>query len=363
MRAPEQGALTVSSHDEWSLLEEVIVGRVDGACVPAWHPTLEATVPSRAIPWLKDMAGRPFPAELIEKAADELEGLCATLVAQGVTVTRPDPVDWSTAFETPDMHQPCGLYAAMPRDCLLVIGDELIEAPMAWPSRAFELRAYRPLLQAYFERGARWTSAPQPRRTPALYAPEHHAAGYDVQAGRSVVTEAEPVFDAADFARCGQDIFGQLSHVTNRQGVRWLARHLGPDYRVHLLDVDDPHAMHIDATFVPLAPGRVMVNPERLRRLPPCLADWEILTPPPPVGSSGPPLLFSSDWLSINVLSLDERRIVVEAQERPLIDFLRAAGFEPIPVPFRHFAVFGGGFHCATLDVRRRGERARHVRM
>lgn len=266
------------------------------------------------------------------------------------------------AFETPDMRQPCGLYSAMPRDCLLVVGDDIIEAPMAWPSRAFEHRAYRSLIRAYFEAGARWTTAPQPRRTPALYAPERCAVGFDVQAGGSVVTEVEPVFDAADFARCGSDLFGQLSHVTNRAGVRWLARHLGSQYRIHLLDVDDAHAMHIDATFVPLAPGRVLVNPERLRHLPPCLADWEVLTPPKPVGSPGPPLLFSSDWLSINVLSLDERRIVVEAQETPLIDFLAGAGFEPIPVPFRNVAVFGGGLHCATVDVRRQGSLQRHVR-
>ena len=52
---------------------------------------------------------------------------------------------------------------------------------------------------------------------------------------RFIVTEFEPVFDAADFARCGRDIFGQESHVTNRFGIEWLARHLGDGYRVHVL--------------------------------------------------------------------------------------------------------------------------------
>jgi glycine amidinotransferase len=31
-------------------------------------------------------------------------------------------------------------------------------------------------------------------------------------------------------------------------------------------------------------------------------------------------------------------------------------GFTPIPCNFRHFNSFGGSFHCATLDVRRRGK-------
>ena len=62
-----------------------------------------------------------------------------------------------------------GLYAAMPRDIILVVGDEVIEAPMAWRSRFFEYRAYRPLMKEYFQRGARWTTAPKPQMSDALY--------------------------------------------------------------------------------------------------------------------------------------------------------------------------------------------------
>jgi glycine amidinotransferase len=64
----------------------------------------------------------------------------------------------------------------------------------------------------------------------------------------------------------------------------------------------------------------------------------------------------SSPWISMNVISLDERRVVVEEGEAPLIAKLRSWGFDPIPCPFRAFQAFGGSFHCATLDVRRTGE-------
>jgi glycine amidinotransferase len=30
-------------------------------------------------------------------------------------------------------------------------------------------------------------------------------------------------------------------------------------------------------------------------------------------------------------------------------------GFTPVPCAFLSFGPFGGSFHCATLDVRRRG--------
>ena len=61
------------------------------------------------------------------------------------------------------------MYAAMPRDILMVVGDEIIEAPMAWRSRFFEYRAYRPLLKEYFKRGAKWTTAPKPLMSDDLY--------------------------------------------------------------------------------------------------------------------------------------------------------------------------------------------------
>ncbi len=56
-----------------------------------------------------------------------------------------------------------------------------------------------------------------------------------------------------------------------------------------------------------------------------------------------------------NVLNIDEKKVLVESQETALAEFLYGWGFDPVPVPFRNHFVFGGGLHCATLDVRRRG--------
>lgn len=57
----------------------------------------------------------------------------------------------------------------MPRDVLLVVGDEIIEAPMAWRSRFFEYCSYRPLIKEYFKQGAKWTTAPKPTMSDDLY--------------------------------------------------------------------------------------------------------------------------------------------------------------------------------------------------
>lgn len=349
----------VNSYTEWDPLEEVIVGRAENACVPRWHPVLQATMPRKHWDFFRQNGGQLFPAEVLSAAERELDAFCRELEAQGVVVRRPEPVDWRETYATPDFPTETGLYSAMPRDLLLVVGDEIIEAPMAWRSRFFETRAYRPLLKHYFQQGARWTTAPRPQLGDASYSPREDG-DYDAQAGRSVITEFEPLFDAADFSRCGRDIFCQVTQVTNRFGIEWLRRHLGSAYRIHILEVDDPQAMHIDASFVPLAPGRLLLHPTRVPRLPAMFRDWEILTPPAPTVPASHPFYFSSSWLSLNLLSLDEERVFVEAAEKPMIDFLRRHGFEPIPMPFRNFGSLGGAFHCATCDIRRRGTLQSH---
>jgi glycine amidinotransferase len=60
-------------------------------------------------------------------------------------------------------------------------------------------------------------------------------------------------------------------------------------------------------------------------------------------------------WLHMNVLSLDEQHVIVEEGEVALQKFLRDWGIEAIPCRFKNFYPFGGSFHCATVDVRRRG--------
>ncbi|HEV3459549.1 MAG TPA: amidinotransferase [Thermoanaerobaculia bacterium] len=344
----------VSSYNEWDPLEEVIVGSVEGACVPSWHVALEATMPESAWSFFKEHGGKPFPAEMIAAASRDLDELVRVLEGEGITVVRPAPTDHSRPFTTPGWHCPAGLYSAMPRDLLLVVGDEIIETPMSWRCRHHEVDAYRPLLLSYFRAGARWTAAPRP-----LLADELYDSGYDLREGgrrqdqRYLVRELEPAFDAADFVRCGRDLFVQQSHVTNDLGIQWLERHLGADFRIHRVDVRDRHPMHIDASFMPLAPGKLLINRERIPKVPAMFRSWDVLEAPPPVNPTA--FLMCSNWVSMNVLMLDERRVIVEREEEPLVRALRSWGFDPIPLGFRGFNPFGGAFHCATLDIRRRG--------
>ncbi|MEU0355748.1 amidinotransferase [Streptomyces cyaneofuscatus] len=348
----------VSSHNEWDPLEEIIVGRLDDATIPSSHPVVSCNIPPWAARFQGLAAGYKYPRRLIEPAQQELDGFVTLLHSLGITVTRPDAVDHRKRFATPDWTSR-GFCNTCPRDSMLVIGDEIIETPMAWPCRYFETHSYRRILKDYFRRGARWTAAPKPQLTDELFEKDFRAPGAD-EPMRYILTEFEPVFDAADFVRAGRDLFVTRSNVTNGMGIEWLRRHLGPGYRIHEIESRCRTPMHIDTTFLVLAPGKALVNPDYIDvdRLPAVLDSWDILVAPEPEPVKELVLRTTSmcgKWLSMNILMVDEKRVIAERHHTGMLRALERWGFEPIPCDLMHYAPFGGSFHCATLDVRRRG--------
>ncbi len=83
-------------------------------------------------------------------------------------------------------------------------------------------------------------AAPKPRLTEESYKSktwwsEWNALSEEEQwqraeAGDWIISEKEPLFDAADVGRYGKDLFIQKSMVTNRAGVDWLRDIIIPTY-------------------------------------------------------------------------------------------------------------------------------------
>ncbi|KAI0405068.1 lysine amidinotransferase [Xylaria palmicola] len=343
----------ISADNEWSPLRSVIVGRAEHSAFPSEpEHMITATMPSEHLPHFKP--SNPFPAEILAKAQEELDNFADVLQKQGVRVYRPREVNWVDAN---------GYTGAMPRDGLMTVGSKLIEAPFAWGCRRNEISlAYSDILSELrtSTKSATICRAPQITGPDTLYDGVPGGAGGHPWS----VNNSRPAFDAADFMRFGKVIIGQLSHVTNRRGVDYL-RALVPDgYTVEMLATTDEHAMHIDATLLPLRQGLLVYHPERTSeralRQHAVFRDWELHAfPYTPSARSppSPPLYMCSPWLALNALSLDERRIVLEAGDTAFADWLRGLGMEPILLPFQHVNSIGGSFHCATVDLVRHCEK------
>ncbi|MFG3817968.1 amidinotransferase [Limnothrix redekei] len=341
----------MGSSTEWDLLKEVIVGRLEGSMFPSWDKILMKTIPRDALSAYElqfAQKGKHIPEHIIEKGNIALDNLVSLLKAEGVKVQRPEIFDFSQSFATPLWMVESGVSSANPRDVFMVIDNNIIECPMADRGRYFEAFPYRKILKNLSDNGWKWASAPKPMLSDDFYTSSDHNFPYSI-------TEAEPTFDGADFMRFGENIIGQLSHVTNYSGVKWLQSFLGDQYKIHLIQSKCPEALHIDTTLIPLCNNKVLINPEFIDSscLPEFLSTWKLIEAPKPdsfmteIGE----YRIVSDWMSVNILSIDEKRVIVEKKQQSLISLLKSEGFEPIPCAFEDYYIFGGSFHCATLDI------------
>ena len=359
--------IVVNSWNEWDPLKHVIVGRAEGTMVQAPEPAVQLDFPDHGFP-LGTFG--PLPKEMEDKADELLDNYAAILENRGIRVDRPSPLDFSQAVQTPDWKQDSMFGCMPPRDVLLTVGNEILEAPMSFRSRWFEYLCYRPLMEQYYREDPnfRWETAPKPRLTDRSYKEDFWNQWNEISEEEQwmrtensdwIITETEPLFDAADVARCGKDLFVQKSMVTNDAGIEWLRRHY-PEHRIHRVAYREMFPWHIDATLIPLRPGLALINPERLA-LDKAHNElfkkngWELVEAPKSVRKEKMPLCTCSLWLNMNCLVIDTKTICVEAAETPMMELLDKYGFEVIPVPLFEVSPFGGGLHCATADVYREG--------
>jgi glycine amidinotransferase len=358
----------VNSHNDWSPLEEVIVGT-------PYHVDYSEDVSSKLFfynnlppePYLQGERGKwtifgePPSNQVRDEALADLETFIAVLAAEHVVVRRPQVLREVPTITTPWWSAPMG-HAMMSRDLFVVIDDEIIETPPMVRARYYEGDLYKELFTEYFRNGARWTMAPRSRLREDNFDYSYAVArGYTDSAPKEVFLEM--MFDGPQILRLGSDLIFNWSTENHRMGAEWLRRHLGPDYRIHEVNIADHH---IDALLVALRPGTLLIEAGvPLEALPEGLRRWDVLRYEPRESleyrsQEGTPFL-ASTAIGMNVLSLDEEKVVVQDTETELIAMLDKAGFTPIPCRWRHPRALGGGFHCMTLDIRRRGTREAYL--
>lgn len=349
----------VNSYDEWSPLEEVIIGtpyHLDYHTDQSFRLFFYDNIRDE-IPFAPDSSVfRAKPSDrLKEESAEDLDGLVKVLEEAGIKVRRPQTLAEVPTVQTPWWSAPMG-HAMMPRDIFLVAGNEIIETAPLVRARYFEGDLYKELFTEYFLAGAKWTMAPRSR---LLDRNLDHS--YVISQGYTGPIPQDPffeiMFDGAQCMRFGKDIIFNTSTENHRMGARWLARHLGDNFTVHMVAVTDSH---IDGILLPLRAGTLLIKEELdVDLLPKGLQGWDMIRykrfdKPVEIMEDGIPGL-ASQTIGINVLSLDGDHILVQDIQEPLIRDLARAGFTPVPLQWRHGRTLGGGFHCVTLDVRRRG--------
>jgi glycine amidinotransferase len=333
------------SYDEWSPLQEVIVGSPANYTAHdrdlsfdlffADNLAYNGTPPRRST---RDRV--PIKQRHLEELAEDVEGLAHTLESLSVTVRRPAPLARPAEIRTPawsaTVVPPLNV-----RDNALILGDEIIETPPLVRSRYFENQFLTSIFAGYFRAGARWTVMPRPLMTDASFGDSPHA---------------EMMFDGAQCLRLGRDVIANVSTANHTLACDWLERHLAGRFRVHRCRLT---GNHLDTTVLALRPGRLLVrSPAITDALPEPLRKWDHIIAPPPDAASPyeeDDLVLASPYIDLNVLSAGPDTVLVNAANTELIRTLERHRFTVVPVRHRHGRLFGGGLHCFTLDTIRAG--------
>jgi hypothetical protein len=230
----------------------------------------------------------------------------------------------------------------------------MIETPSPCRARYFETRAYHNIMIDAVKDGVEWVAAPKPILTDASY--------NFTDLSKPSLTNLEPVFDAPNCIRLGKDILFQISNTGNHLGLQWLRNTLERrGYRVHAAEHIYSFA-HMDSTIIPLRPGLVLLNSTRVNpdNCPKLFESWDKIyfqdvTPIVPPSSGPGSISPCSPYIGMNILSVNPNTVCVGNTQLSLIRELEKRKFTVIPLPMRHAATLSGGFHCATLDLRRTG--------
>lgn len=344
----------VQIYSEFQNLEEVIVGRA---------------YPAEAFDFHQDLELREGLSRILSETEEDILTLVALLEKRGIKVRRPEML-LSLSEEGKPRKFKLGRFdftfpnhPLMPRDTTLVAGQDLIQTYTKSHGRYLENWAYYDLFKEYFEQGARWLSMPPPFL-------EGNPADY------RGVEDKKLYFHAANFLKCGRDIF--YSQPTGpywngkgtASGLDWFRSVLGDRFRLH----PAPCAGHLDGKIALIKPGLLVTWDKSF--IPEALKSWDAIvvqgkSPFPETFKKIKKQRFYGDfvkqWLAewigyvdetvfdVNMFSLSESAVVTNGVNVDVFRELEKHGVEPIPWTFRHQFFWDGAIHCLTLDIRRSG--------
>ena len=306
--------LMINSCNEWDPLEAIVVGSATNANWPMSDPVFAEE--ARNSLWTETPAPNgPVPQFIVDEANRELDILSETIVRYGATVYRPKPMNFVERN---------GMYNYCPRDRLLIAGDTVVDGNMMYPCRNQEIENYYKLLA-------------------------------DATAILTMPRDQGMVLDAANICRLGDTWLFLESASGNRSAYDWLCQ----KFRNITIELCNFYSgVHIDSTITPLREGLVLLNAGRVNEdnCPKAFKDWEkiYVTEDQIVAQDFYQYPYASKWIAMNMLALDPETVIIDAAQTELITILKSKGIDSIPLTLSHSRTLGGGFHCVTLDTRRR---------
>jgi scyllo-inosamine-4-phosphate amidinotransferase 1 len=297
--------MRILSSNEWDPLKSIIVGSATNANWPVNCPDfrkLEQTTKWKETP----LPSGPVHEQIISEANEDLKYLADFLTSCGINVLRPRDID----FQDKD-----GFYNYCPRDRLLVVDTQIIDAPMVHACRQMEIEAYDFLDHFYVKPLGRW--------------------------------------DAANVCRLNDDLLYLISDSGDMEGYNWLKDYFSLSKQVHAVTCYG--GVHIDSTISPVREGLVVLNGNRINEdnMPEPFKKWDKIYIHECEHQDFINYPYASNWIGINFLVVDPSSIVCDPKQENLRRQLDKYSVDSHGINLRHSRTLGGGHHCVTLDLHR----------
>ena len=319
---------TVRCDHEWGRLEEVVVGVMprNDFVVPRFTIDMNWMPPSFEA-MCRTHGGRRLihvDPDLAIAMERQVEAFAVLLADLGVTVHRVEALaPPASTYLTPEAEGA----QLFPRDGIVVIGNRVIELNMQMIWRRREVLGFSVLLdRLYTERDFLWIAAPKSNPIPAA------------------LDNRSKFLAGGDILLNGSEIYvGCSGNASNRPGIDWLRRTLGPEYAVHEIRLT-PRTLHLDCAMSLVAPGLGLLDraafvdplPESLQAV-----DWIEVTPE------------EAEQVGCNVCVLDAQRLVIASQQIRIRRALEAHGIQTFAIDYDAVTALGGSLRCSHHPILR----------
>jgi len=353
--------MKVNSYNELDILKEVIVGSAYNYQIPMLDLSFKLFFHDNAYVYYCNHVPI-ITSKVVKELNEDIEGFVKALESEDIKVHRPKELDKIYKIKTP-YWETAALPALNVRDQAIILGDTIVETAPMVRARYFENDLLKPIFYEKFKEGSNWIQMPKPMMTDESFDQEYVTSKSEVQdpSGYPSIknnfdTGHEMMIDAAQMVRFNKDIIINVANRNHLLGYEWLVRNFGHKFKFHkLLSIADNH---LDSYIVPLREGLLFLrNKHYYDILPDFLKKWDVIYPPVitenffPEYPDGENINLASPYIDMNVLCLGNNKVIANSLVLPILDVLDKAGLDIIPVQHRHRRIFGGGFHCFSLDL------------
>jgi hypothetical protein len=316
--------------------------------------------------------------QILEETKKDFDCLADFLSQGNIKVHRPNVYAYKKSISFPNFNVAFPMSPVVPRDQYKVHGNTILQTYTSLTDRYFDGHSYYNIFQQMFDQGYNWISQPPPVLKDLNVTDSWYVDGGNTY--KKTLAD-KMLWHTATMCSVGDAIIVNNHGPGTQRGLEWIKRNL-PDYKFinnnntkmnsfgHIdhgyFMIDDETVVHGGIEWVPsVLKNKKLIDVSKFlpnTRIEKYLTDY--------TNTQGKYDIvwmdkYLENWrgyvqeicLDLNVLVIDRHNVVFSRAVPDMFAMLKTYQIDCHVVELRHMLYWDGGVHCATLDLKRRGEK------